>query len=451
MKNRVVVSGIGIVSPYGVGVDRYWKCVSTGESAAKLIKGFDVSNYPVRFAAEITPYEFNPRKYIENKKSIKIMSKATQFAIAATQLAMQDAHIEKESLNSKRFGVTIGVGGVGAVDTELFSEIRYSSSLSETYNYALYKNNIGQIFRVVMDQINPILPLQILPNMSAAHIAIINQAQGSNYSISTACTSATQAIGEALRQIQRGENDVVITGGTDSMVNPMGILGFNLLRVLSRNNENYRKASRPFDRKRDGFMLGEGAAILILEELQHCLRRNGQIYCEIRGYAASSDAYRVTDEPPDGYGCAQAMSLALKDADVSPEQIDYINAHGTSTIMNDKTETLAIKKVLGDYAYEVPISSTKSMIGHWAASCGAAELIVCILAMKHRLIPPTINYEEPDPECDLDYVPNQARQKNIRISLSNSFGFGGQNACLIIKNFKGENEDYTGMDRERDI
>lgn len=436
MIKRVVVSGMGIVSPYGVGIDRYWKWVSTGESAAKLITGFDVRNYPVRFAAEITPEQFNPREYIENKKSIKIMSKATQFAVVATQLATQDADIKKESLDPKRFGVTLGVGGIGPVDSDLFSEIRFSSSLSETHDNPIYKDNVGQIFRVVMDQINPILPLQILPNMPAAHIAIINQARGSNYSISTACTSSTQAIGEAFRQIQRGENDVVITGGTDSMINPIGVLGFNLLGVLSRNNENYLKASRPFDRKRDGFMLGEGAAILILEELQHCLKRNGKIYCEITGYATTSDAYRVTDEPPGGYGSAQAMSLALKDAHVPPEQIDYINAHGTSTPMNDKTETLAIKKVFGDYAYKVPISSIKSMIGHWAAACGAAELIACILAMKNRLIPPTINYEEPDPECDLDYVPNQARLKNLKFLLSNSFGFGGQNACLIIKSFE---------------
>ncbi len=435
MRKRVVVSGIDIVSPYGVGLDKYWKGISAGKSAAKLITGFDANNYPVRFAAEITSDQFNPREYIENKKSIKIMNRATQFAVVATQLALQDADIKKERLDTKRFGVTLGVGGLGAVDTELFSEISYSSSSLETQDYIKNKNNIGQIFRHAMDQINPILPLKILPNMSASHIAIINQARGSNYSISTACTSATQAIGEAFRQIQRGENDVVITGGTDSMINPMGVLGFNLIGVLSRNNKNYSKASRPFDRKRDGFMLGEGAAILILEELRHCLNRSGKIYCEITGYAASSDAYRITDEPPDGYGCAQAMSLALKDADVSSDQIDYINAHGTSTVMNDKTETLAIKKVFGDFAFKIPISSTKSMIGHWAAAAGAAELIACILAIKHQVIPPTINYEEPDPECDLDYVPNQPRSKNIALSLSNSFGFGGQNACLIIKSF----------------
>jgi len=438
MKNRVVISGMGIVSPYGVGIDTYWKHVSAGESASKLITGFDVRDYPVRFAAEITSDQFNPREFIENKKSIKIMGKATQFAIGATELAMQDAGIKKEDLDPTRFGVTLGAGGVGPVDSDLFSEIRFSSTASKTRNSEFYRDNVGQIFRIVMDQIHPLTPLKILPNMAAAHIAIIHQARGSSYTIATACTSSSQAIGEAFRQIQRGENDVVLTGGTDSMVNPMGVLGFNMLGVLSRNNENYLKASRPFDRKRDGFMLGEGAAILILEELQHCLRRKGKIYCELAGYAATSDAYRVTDEPPDGYGVAQVMRLALKDANILKEQIDYINAHGTSTPMNDKTETWAIKRIFKDYAYKVPISSTKSMIGHWVAACGAVELVTCILAMEQQLLPPTINYEEPDPECDLDYVPNQARSKNIKISLSNSFGFGGQNACLIIKSFEGK-------------
>lgn len=221
------------------------------------------------------------------------------------------------------------------------------------------------------------------------------------------------------------------------MINPMGILGFNMLGVLSRNNENYREASRPFDRKRDGFMLGEGAAILILEELEHCLKRNGKIYGEVVGYAATSDAFRITDEPPDGYGIAEVMRQALEDAGIQSEKIDYINAHGTSTQMNDRTETRAIKEVFGDGAYEVPISSTKSMIGHWAAACGGAELITCVMAMKNGLVPPTINYEEPDPDCDLNYVPNQAVQQEIKVCLSNSFGFGGQNACLIIRRFEG--------------
>jgi 3-oxoacyl-[acyl-carrier-protein] synthase II len=435
MKNRVVISGIGVVSPYGVGIDTFWQNISTGRTAAKLITGFDVTDYPVRFAAEITPDQFNPREYIENKKSIKTMSKATQFSVVATQAALQDARLDKENLNKERFGVTLGVGGVGAVDTQIFSEMILAAYSPEIQENMVDRENIGQIARLAMKQINPIMPLQILPNMSAAHIAILQQAQGSSYSIATACTSSSQAIGEAMRQIQRGENDVVITGGTDSMINPIGLMGFNMLGVLSRNNENYLKASRPFDSLRDGFMLGEGAAILTLEELQHCLKRKGQIYCEVIGYASSSDAFRLTDEPPDGYGSSRAMSLVLEDANLSPEHVDYINAHGTSTVMNDKTETIAIKKVFGDYAYKIPISSTKSMIGHWAAACGAVELITSVLALKHQLIPPTINYEKPDPECDLDYVPNRARPKKITHLLSNSFGFGGQNACLVIKKF----------------
>lgn len=437
MKRRAVISGMGIVSAYGSGIDVFWENISSGESAAKPISGFDAKDYPVRFAAEITADRFNPREFIENKKSIKIMSKAVRFVLGAAEMAVRDAGLSKDSCDPQRFGVTLGAGGVGPVDAELWSEIQYGEAAQRVQESDNYKENVGQIFKIVMGQINPLTPLKILPNMAAAHTAIIHRARGSNYTIATACTSSTQAIGEGLRQIQRGENDLVITGGTDSMINPMGILGFNMLGVLSRNNENYREASRPFDRKRDGFMLGEGAAILILEELEHCLKRNGKIYGEVVGYAATSDAFRITDEPPDGYGIAEVMRQALEDAGIQSEKIDYINAHGTSTQMNDRTETRAIKEVFGDGAYEVPISSTKSMIGHWAAACGGAELITCVMAMKNGLVPPTINYEEPDPDCDLNYVPNQAVQQEIKVCLSNSFGFGGQNACLIIRRFEG--------------
>jgi 3-oxoacyl-[acyl-carrier-protein] synthase II len=436
MKRRAVISGMGIVSAYGPGIDVFWENISSGQSAAKLISGFDAKDYPVRFAAEITAERYNPREFIENKKSIKIMSKAVRFVLGAAEMAVRDAGVSRDSCDPQRFGVTLGAGGVGPVDAELWSEIRYGDAAQRVQESENDRENVGQIFKIVMGQINPLTPLKILPNMAAAHTAIIHGAQGSNYTIATACTSSAQAIGESLRQIQRGENDVVITGGTDSMINPMGVLGFNMLGVLSRNNDNYRKASRPFDRKRDGFMLGEGAAVLILEELEHCLKRNGKIYAEVVGYATTSDAFRITDEPPDGYGIAEVMRRAMRDAGTPPEKIDYINAHGTSTQMNDRTETRAIKQVFGDGAYEVPISSTKSMIGHWAAACGAAELIACTMAMKHGVLPPTINYEEPDLECDLDYVPNQAVPGEIKICLSNSFGFGGQNACLVISRFE---------------
>jgi len=438
MKRRAVISGMGIVSPYGPGIDVFWDSISFGVSAAKSISGFDAKDYPVRFAAEITADRYNPRDFISNKKSIKIMSKAVRFVLGAAEMAVRDSGLSEGACDPQRFGVTIGAGGVGPVDTELWSEIQYGEAARRVQESDNDRENVGQIFKIVMGQINPLTPLKILPNMAAAHIAIIHQARGSNYTIATACTSSSQAIGEALRQIQRGENDLVITGGTDSMINPMGVLGFNMLGVLSRNNDNYRKASRPFDKKRDGFMLGEGAAILTLEELEHCRKRNGKIYGEVVGYATTSDAFRITDEPPDGYGIAEVMRRALEDAGIPPENIDYINAHGTSTQMNDRTETRAIKQVFGDCAYDVPISSTKSMIGHWAAACGAAELIASAMAMKHGLLPPTINYEEPDPDCDLNYVPNQAIPQEIKICLSNSFGFGGQNACLIIRRFKEE-------------
>ena len=269
--------------------------------------------------------------------------------------------------------------------------------------------------------------------MTAAHIAINHQARGPSLTVATACTSSAQAIGEAFRQVQSGGADIMICGGTDSMINPPGLLAFSALGVLSRNNEEYASAARPFDRRRDGFLLGEGAAVMILEEYESCRRRGGRPYAEVLGYASTCDAYRLTDEPPGAWGSVEAMKGALHHAETRPEQVDYINAHGTGTRMNDKAETLAIRKVFGPTV--PPVSSTKSMIGHLVAGAGAVEFAACLLALKHQCVPPTINYAEPDPECDLDYVPNCSREKRLDVVLSNSFGFGGQNACLVARRF----------------
>ncbi|MEE9598099.1 MAG: beta-ketoacyl-[acyl-carrier-protein] synthase family protein, partial [Acidiferrobacterales bacterium] len=267
-----------------------------------------------------------------------------------------------------------------------------------------------------------------------AHIAIMTNARGHCQTVTTACTSSAQAIGEAYRQIKHGITDVVVAGGSDAMINPYGLVAFSTLGVMSTNNDEWRTAARPFDLRRDGFMLGEGAAVVILEEEQHCRRRGAQPYAEVIGYASTSDAYRLTDEPPDAWGSIQAMTAAIEDAAIDPSLITYINAHGTGTKMNDRTETHAIRTVLGENAYGVPVSSTKSMIGHLVAAGGGIEFVTCVLALKYQTVPPTINYEEPDDACDLDYVPNEAREMPQNVILSNSFGFGGQNACLLIRN-----------------
>ncbi|MFQ5633063.1 MAG: beta-ketoacyl-[acyl-carrier-protein] synthase family protein [bacterium] len=429
---RVVITGTGVVTPFGVGQERFWENLKAGSSGAQLIDTFDVSGLPTRFAAPVPHDENEINAFIDNKKSIKTMSRAARFAVIATKEAVEEAGLETDRLDPYRFGTSIGAGGLGSWDLE------HSNKTIQIVSESLDPNSsdfvdFGRVWRNTLDGMHPLSPLKSLSNIPTAHIAINYNARGNCQTITTACTSSAQAIGEAYRQIKYGVADVMSAGGSDSMVNPYGMVAFSMLGVISKNNEEFRTAARPFDRRRDGFMIGEGAAIFILEEYEHCKKRGAEPYVEIIGYASTCDAFRLTDEPAEAWGSVEAMKLALADAQINPAHVDYINAHGTSTTMNDKTETYAIKKVFGEHAYSIPVSSTKSMIGHLIAAAGAAELSACTLAMKHQIIPPTINYQEPDPNCDLDYVPNHAREAKLEVILSNSFGFGGQNACLVLK------------------
>jgi 3-oxoacyl-[acyl-carrier-protein] synthase II len=432
MENRrVVISGIGVLTPYGIGSPVYWENISKGKTAAAKITHFDVSQLPTKFAASIKLLDAQLDPLIKNQKTLKTLSRSGKFAVIAADEAVEDAQLNTTKLDPFRFGTSLGAGGLGLGDLDY--ALHSLKIAYESFQEGENQPNFSLVWQNMLESTHPLTPLKALSNVPTAHIAINYNARGNCQTITTACTSSAQAIGEAYRQIKFGIADVMITGGSDSMINPNGLIAFSTLGVLTKNNAEFKSACCPFDKQRDGFMLGEGAAILILEEIEHCLKRGGRPYGEIIGYASTCDAYRLTDEPPEAWGSIAAMKNALQDADISPGDIDYINAHGTSTRLNDKTETFAIKQVCGETAYSIPVSSTKSMIGHFVAGAGAVEFTACVLAMKHKVIPPTINFREPDPECDLDYVPNYAREAPLNIILSNSFGFGGQNACLVLK------------------
>ncbi len=431
--NRVVISGMGAVTPFGNGIEALWQGLSNGQSAASLITSFDASTLPTHFAAQVPFSDADLEQYITNLKATKTMSRAARFAAIAADEAVSQAGLDSAELDPYRVGTSIGSGGLG------FFDVDYSNKLTDIF-LASVKLHDGkasidpaELRRNTLDMVHPLTPLKALPNILTAHIAINHNARSVCQTITTACTSAAQAIGEAYRLIKYGAADVMITGGSDSMVNPNGLVAFSALGVISKNNAEYQTASRPFDRRRDGFMIGEGAALFVLERLDHCLARGGRPLAELAGYATTCDAFRMTDPPPDGRGCIRAMQQSLDDAGLRPDEIDYINAHGTGTKMNDATETAAIKAVYGDLGPIAPVSSTKSMLGHMVAAAGAVEMAASILAMREQLIPPTINYEEPDPDCDLDYVPGTARPAKINTVLSNSFGFGGQNASLVLR------------------
>ncbi|MBZ4687144.1 MAG: fabF [Clostridiales bacterium] len=409
--NRVVVTGMGVISPVGIGLENFWQSLVEGKSGVGPITHFDASELSTRIAAEVK--DFDAKDYIDRKEA-KRMDRFTQFAVAAAKMASQDAGLEMEKLNSDRVGVVLGTG-IGGIDT------------FEKQHKVLQDKGPGRV--------SPFFVPMMIANMAAGHISINLGAKGPNYTVITACASGTNAIGEAFKLLQRGDADVVITGGTEAAITPMSFSGFCSMKALSTHNDEPQKASRPFDKNRDGFVMGEGSGILILETLEHAKKRGASIYAEIVGYGATADAYHITAPAPEGEGGARAMSNALKDAGLNPSDIDYINAHGTSTPLNDKFETAAIKKVFGDNAKKVAISSTKSMIGHLLGAAGAVELITSILTINKGIITPTINYEERDPECDLDYVPNEAREANVNYALSNSLGFGGHNATLIVKKF----------------
>lgn len=411
MQRRVVITGIGPITPIGIGKDAYWASLREGKSGIDKISSFDVSDFSSQIAGEVK--DFNPADFIEERE-IRRMDRFCHFAVAATELALKDANLEITPEIADRTGVIVG-SGIGGIAT-----------LEAQHKLLLEKGP---------KRVSPFLVPMMICDLAAGYISIFTGAKGPNLCIVTACASSTHAIGEAYETIKRGAADICITGGTEAGVTPLGVAGFCAARALSTRNDEPQKASRPFDAKRDGFVIAEGAGILILETLERALARGAHIYGEMIGYSATGDAYHITSPAPDGEGAARAMQVALDEAKLSPEDIDYINAHGTSTLYNDEFETAAIKTVFGDYAYEVPISSTKSMTGHLLGATGAIELMACMFAIKHGIIPPTINLEYPDPLCDLNYVPNVAIKKETRVAMSNSFGFGGHNAAIIIQQF----------------
>jgi 3-oxoacyl-[acyl-carrier-protein] synthase II len=425
MRRRVVVTGMGCVTPVGTTVESMWDCLKRGGSGVGPTTLFDASSFPTRISAEVKNWDVTDAG--EPAERWKSAGRHSKFAIGAARQAVADSGLLDSPIDPVRFGVYLG-SGEGQQDFELFSRMMLASLEGETVN-------VGRFIQAGLEILEPVVEMEQEPNVPSGHVAGLFNAQGPNFNCLTACAASSQAIGEATELIRRGDVDVMLSGGTHSMIHPFGVTGFNLLTALSTRNDEPTKASRPFDRNRDGFVLGEGGAMLVLEELERAKARQAPIYGEILGYGSTADAFRITDTHPEGRGAISCMSMALEDAGVNAERIAYINAHGTSTKVNDLVETLAVKKVFGDHAYKLGISSTKSMMGHLIAAGGATELIVCLLAMRDNVLPPTINYETPDPECDLDYVPNQAREARCDFALSNSFGFGGQNISLIVGRF----------------
>jgi len=411
MERRVVITGVGAVTPLGIGVAKSWESLCQGESGIGVVTRFDASNFRTRIAGEVKG--FNPLDFMDNKL-VRRGDRFIHFALAATRMAVEDSSLTINASNSERVGVSVGTA-MGGIET--------------------IEKNHELLLQGARQQISPFFIPSFLCNMAPGQIAIQFGARGVNMCSVTACASGTQAIGNAFRVIQRGEADVMLAGGAEAAISPLIFAGLDPIKVMSARNDEPEKASRPFDRDRDGFVISEGAGIVILEELQSALNRGAKIYGEVLGYGLNSDAYHITAPDPDGRGAASCMRMALKDAGISSAQVDYINAHGTSTVLNDLSETLAIKSVFGERSKKIPISSNKSMIGHLWAGAGVVEAIFSLLTIIHGIIPPTINYETPDPECDLDYVPNVARRAEVKIALSNSFGFGSTNASLIFGKF----------------
>jgi 3-oxoacyl-[acyl-carrier-protein] synthase II len=407
-KRRVVVTGLGLVTPLGTGVEKTWTALCAGESGIRRITKFDPAGYDAQIAGEVT--DFDPAQFIE-KKEIKKMDAFIHYAVGAAQLAVDDAGLKVAEEEAARVGVYIGsgIGGLGSI---------------ERYHDVLKEKGPGRVSPFF-------IPMTII-NLASGQVAIRIGAKGPNSSIVTACATGNHCIGDAFRLIQDGRADVMVAGGAEAAVTPLGVAGFAAAKALSFRNDEPTRASRPFDRDRDGFVLGEGAGVVVIEELEHARRRGARLYAEIVGYGMNSDAYHITAPPEEGEGAVRCMELAIEDAGIAKDQIGYINAHGTST-MADAIETRAIKTVFGDRAYGIPVSSTKSMTGHLLGAAGGVEAIFSILALFHGVLPPTINLENPDPACDLDYVPNKARPAAVTAALSNSFGFGGVNACLIFK------------------
>jgi beta-ketoacyl-acyl-carrier-protein synthase II len=408
---RVVVTGMGLVTPIGNTIDEFWGNLRAGKSGIDYITRFDTEAFKCHIAGEVK--DFNPEDYI-SKKDVKRMDLYAQYALAAAKTAMENSGLDMEHEDPYRVGVITGsgIGGISTAENQIMT--------NETRGPG---------------RVSPFYITMMISNMAAAHIAIEYGAKGPNYNVVSACASGTNAVGEAFRLIQHGTCDAVVAGGAEASITPSSVAGFCSLKALSTNNDNPQKASRPFDKNRDGFVMGEGAGILVLEELEHAKKRGANIICEVVGYGATDDAYHVTSPSPGGEGAQKAMEFALKDANLSVDDVTYINAHGTSTDYNDKFETAAIKGLFGDKAKNVAVSSTKSMMGHLLGAAGAVEAIICALAIRDSFIPATINYETPDEECDLDYVPNVGREQEVTYAMSNSLGFGGHNATIVLKKY----------------
>lgn len=412
MINRVVITGVGLVTPIGIGKEEFWLSLIQGKSGIEKISYFDTSEYSTKIAAEIKNFDYT--NFISLKEANR-MDKSTQFSIVSAMLALEDSKLELTEKDAYLTGVIIG-SGIGGIGT------------FEKQHKILLEKGPGRV--------SPFFVPMMISNISAGEIAIKIGAKGPNAVITTACASSTHAIGMAFKLLQQGDAQIILSGGTEAAIGPMALAGFCKMKALSIQNDYPNRASKPFDKERDGFIMGEGAGILILETLQHAQKRNANIYAEILGFGMTADAYHITAPAPDGEGAAKAMEIALRDAKITPSQIDYINAHGTSTPLNDKLETLAIKKVFGKHAYDLKISSNKSMTGHLLGASGGVEAIATALTLKNNIIPPTINYLSPDPECDLDYVPNINKNEIVNYAMSNSFGFGGHNGVLVLGKYK---------------
>lgn len=412
MINRVVITGAGLVTPIGIGKEEFWQSLIQGKSGITKISYFDTSEYPAKIAAEVKNFDF--MNFISPKEANR-MDKSTQFSIVSAMLALEDSKLKITGKDDYSTGVIIG-SGIGGIGT------------FEKQHKMLLEKGPGRV--------SPFFIPMMISNISAGEIAIKIGAKGPNGVIATACASSTHAIGIAFKLLQHGDAQTILSGGTEAAISPMALAGFCKMRALSIQNDNPSRASRPFDKERDGFVMGEGAGILVLETLQHAKERNANIYAEILGFGMTADAYHITAPAPDGESAAKAMEIALRNARIKPSQIDYINAHGTSTPLNDKLETLAIKKVFGRHAYNLKISSNKSMTGHLLGASGGVEAIATAFTIKNNIIPPTINYNSPDPECDLDYVPNKSEKKIVNYAISNSFGFGGHNGVIVLGKYK---------------
>ncbi|AJS59265.1 beta-ketoacyl-ACP synthase II [Paenibacillus sp. IHBB 10380] len=410
MKHRVVITGMGVMTSLGKDLDTFWDNLMAGKSGVSQIEAFDVTDYATQIASSVK--DFNPEEYVERKEARK-MDRYVQFAVAAGMSAIKNSGLDiKNEEDPSRIGVIIG-SGIGGLGT-----------LEDQHNVLLQKGP---------KRVSPFFIPMMIANMASGHLSILVGAKGPNTTTVTACASGSHAIGDSFNWIQNGEADVMICGGAEATIRPTGVAGFCAMRAMSTRNDEPSKASRPFDKGRDGFVMGEGAGVMVLESLEHAQKRGAHIVAEVIGYGLSADAHHMTEPDPDGP--ARCMKMAIRNAGIKPEDIDYINAHGTSTPVGDKSETIGIKLALGDHAYKVAVSSTKSMTGHLLGAAGGVEAIICGLSIQNQTLVPTINLDDPDPECDLDYVPNVPRQADIQVAMSNSFGFGGHNATIILKKY----------------